>query len=67
MTFRDLQRVVQDLRSLNVHPMTEVRVTDPTTHSKFDLAGCFFDNGQVSMVLDYSHAPVTAEAMEERE
>lgn len=67
MTFRDLQNVVQDLRSLNVHPMTEVRVTDPTTHTKTDLAGCFYDNGHVSMVLDYPHAPVVAEAMEERE
>jgi hypothetical protein len=47
--------------------MTEVRVTDPTTNSKTDLAGCFYDNGHVSMVLDFPHAPVVAESMEERE
>lgn len=68
MNFRDLQRVVQDLRAVGLHPLTEVRVTDPSTHTKMDIAGAFYDNGHISIVLDLPHAPAhLGEAGEERE
>jgi hypothetical protein len=68
VNLRDLHRVVQDLRAVGVHPLTEVMVVDPSTRSRTDVAGAFYDNGFVSIVLELPHAQVAAsEAMEERE